>query len=169
MKKIISCLLITIACCLLSFTCFAKINPIDFQIAGLAVGDPVSKLYQAYGKPLYAKPASEDYQLYFYNMNGSTAYFRIYQNKIVEGIFSTDDTGLGTEAGISYGSTTQQVKSAYGKPDYEGLDENIDSPFYKKYGYDYSFHSDAYEYIMRVTIENNKVTGFYLNRYPKVG
>ena len=169
MKKIFVNFLFVLICCLFTVPCFAKVNPADFQIAGLKLGDTVKDLYRAYGKPLYCKPAGDDYQLCYYSMNGCTVYFRIYNNKIVEGIFSTDDTGLGTEGGISYGSTIENVKNAYGEPNYAGLDENLDSPFYKKFGYDYSCNDDNYQYILRFTIENDKVTGFYLNRYPILG
>ena len=169
MKKVF--FLICVVCCMISSICFAKVNPTDFSISGITIGQKAKYVENLYGKPYFIKNITDTMDVWSYRKDNLIFDVRVQNEKgkenTVEGVTCFGNTGLATEGGVSYGSTAEQIKSAYGTPDYEGMTDGYDSPFKGHQGLDYSCMDNTYLYIMHFGLENNHVIGFYITRHPK--
>ena len=148
-KKLLAASLTALAITV-SVPCFAQIPSSIMIIGGLYIGQSFSEVVSVYGKPVAEKEPAGRGMMYTFAKNGTTFDVRICNDKVSEiDVFKSN--GPSTISGIRIGSTLNEVKNTYGKPDTEG-----------KFGDDYVIEytgkkDNDFTLILSFTLKNGKV------------
>ena len=163
-KKLFSFIL-AIFILLIPVTTYAKVSSTDFVAGGVYIGQPVSEVVSIYGMPISVRPAAGKGEIYSYGQYGTVFDIRTSGRETVEGVISSGNNGVATKGGIKYGSHINQIKAAYGTPDFQGYNK-----YNGNYVIEYNYNpSKNYSLVLHFDIKNEWVIGFYLNRYPNYG
>ncbi len=157
--------ILTIFMLIISTTTYAKVSSTDFAAGGIYIGQPVSEVVSIYGMPISVRPAAGKGEIYSYGQYGTVFDIRTVGRETVEGVISRGNNGIATKAGIRYGSHINQIRAAYGMPDFQRYDK-----YSGNYVMEYNYNpSKNYSWVLHFDIKNEWVIGFYLNRYPNYG
>ena len=149
LKKLLAASLTALAITV-SVPCFAQIPSSIMIIGGLYIGQSFSEVISVYGKPVAEREPAGRGMMYTFAKNGTTFDVRICNDKVSEiDVFKSN--GPSTISGIRIGSTLNEVKNTYGKPDTEG-----------KFGDDYVIEytgkkDNDFTLILSFTLKNGKV------------
>lgn len=123
MIKMLFAFMLTIFMLIISTTTYAKVSSADFAAGGIYVGQPVSEVVSIYGMPISVRPAAGKGEIYSYGQYGTLFDIRTSGRETVEGVISSGNNGIATKAGIKYGSHINQIRAAYGTPDFQGYNK----------------------------------------------
>ena len=148
-KKLLAASLTALAITV-SVPCFAQIPSSIMIIGGLYIGQSFSEVVSVYGKPVAEKEPAGRGMMYTFAKNGTSFDVRICNDKVSE-VDVFKGNGPSTISGIRIGSTLNEVKNTYGKPDTEG-----------KFGDDYVIEytgkkDNDFTLILSFTLKNGKV------------
>lgn len=149
LKKLLAASLTALAITV-SVPCFAQIPSSIMIIGGLYIGQNFSEVVSVYGKPVAEREPAGRGMMYTFTKNGASFDVRICNDKVSE-VAVNQINGPSTISGIRIGSTLEEVKKTYGKPDTEN-----------KFGDDYvveytSKKNDDFTLILSFTLKNGKV------------
>ena len=149
LKKLLAASLTALAITV-SVPCFAQIPSSIMIIGGLYIGQSFSEVVSVYGKPVAEREPAGRGMMYTFAKNGTTFDVRICNDKVSE-VAVNQMNGPSTISGIKIGSTLNEVKNTYGKPDTE-------NKFGDEYVIEYtSKKNDDFTLILSFTLKNGKV------------
>ena len=165
-KKFGVAALLAIAVSAFTGTCFA-IEESDLNIGGIYLGQPIKEVVAKMGKPVSkeklkdidfgytTKLANKRYE-YGFVKNG--AKFSVIADKNVKGVTvnkTAEAAGLATKAGITLGSSDEDVLKAYGKPMWDAKDNLLDKSLSRILWYRKLINEDEEQLLFRFDFDLN--------------
>lgn len=158
--------LLAIAVSAFTGTCFA-IEESDLNIGGIYLDQPIKEVVAQMGKPVSkeklkdidfgytTKLANKRYE-YGFVKNG--AKFTVIADKNVKGVIvnkTAEAAGLATKAGITLGSSDEEVLKAYGKPTWDYKDNLLDKTLSRILYYRKLINGDEEQLLFRFEFDLN--------------
>lgn len=165
-KKFGVAALLAIAVSAFTGTCFA-IEESDLNIGGIYLGQPIKEVVAKMGKPVSkeklkdidfgytTKLANKRYE-YGFVKNG--AKFTVIADKNVKSVTvnkTAEAAGLATKAGITLGSSDEDVLKAYGKPMWDAKDGLLDKSLSRILWYRKLINEDEEQLLFRFDFDLN--------------
>lgn len=164
-KKFGVAALLAIAVSAFTGTCFA-IEESDLNIGGIYLGQPIKEVIAQIGKPI-AKEKLKDkefgyielaHKRYKYDFVKNGAKFTVIADKNVKGVTvnkTAEAAGLATKAGITLGSSDEDVLKAYGKPMWDAKDGLLDKSLSRILWYRKLINEDEEQLLFRFDFDLN--------------